>query len=113
MTTAGEKFINKDKSKFQKFKINIRVFNKVLFAIIIALSVYYIAGSNDLTVKGFKLQELKKRSKELRNQNSNLELEIMALGAYNNLGEKISKLNMVAVGKVEYISATDALVAKK
>ena len=89
------------------------MFNKVLFAIIIALFVYYIAGANGLTVKGFKLQELKKMSKELHEQNNNLELQVMALGAYDNLGEKISKLNMVAVGKVEYISVTDALVAKK
>jgi hypothetical protein len=113
MILDGKKFIEKGKLKTKKFKINIRIFNKVLFAIIIALFVYYIAGANDLTVKGFKLQELKKISKELGEQNNNLELQAMALGAYNNLGEKISALNMVAVGKVEYISALDALVAKK
>lgn len=113
MTLAGEKFIGRDKPKIKKFKLNLKIFNNFLFILIIALFVYYIAGANGLTVKGFKLQELKKMSKELRGQNNNLELEAMALGAYNNLGEKISKLNMVAVGKVEYISITDALVAKK
>lgn len=113
MTFDREKFINRDKPGIKKLRINIKMFNKALFAVIIALFVYYIAGTNDLTVKGFKLQELKKMSKELGEQNNNLELQAMALGAYNNLGEKISKLDMVAVGKVEYISAADALVAKK
>jgi hypothetical protein len=100
---------NKNKNK----KLNIRTLNKILATLIIILGVYYIAGINDLTVKGFELQKLKMRLADIKNDNNNLELQMMSLGSYNNLSERIKGLDMVAVGKVEYISTVGSVVAKK
>lgn len=96
-----------------KRKINLMTVNKILFTLIIVAGVYYIAGINDLTVKGFKLQELKKEAIKLKDSNNILETEAMSLGSNGNLSERIKKLNMVAVGKVEYLSQTDSFVAMK
>ncbi len=100
---------NKKKNK----KFSVKTFNKILFAIIIILGAYHIAGINDLTVKGFELQKLKIKSMEVKNDNNILESRIMSLGSYNNLSERIASLNMVAAGKVEYVSGASSFVAKK
>lgn len=99
--------------KNKKKRFNIKMFNKMLFALIIVLGVYHIAGINDLTVKGFELQELKLKAMEINNSNNNLELRIMSLGSYNNLSKRIASLNMVPAEKVEYISAASSFVAKR
>jgi cell division protein FtsB len=101
-----------DKNANRK-KINLRTINKLLFILIISAGVYYIAGINDITVKGFRLQELKKEVIKLKDSNSILEAEAMSLGSNGNLSERIKGLNMVAVGKVEYLSKTDSFVAMK
>lgn len=106
-------FYREKKFGSSKFKLNLRIFNNFLFILIVVLFVYYIVGVNDLTVKGFKLQELKKTQKEMEDGNNNLELKIMSLQSHNNLSEKIKKLDMVAVGKIDYISNASGYVAKK
>ncbi len=94
-------------------KFNIKIFNRILCVLIIILGVYHIAGINDLTVKGFELQKLKLKSMEIKDNNNNLESQIMSLGSYNNLRERIASLNMVSAEKVEYISGASSFVAKR
>ena len=101
--------MKKNKNKI----LNLKKFNQVVLILVIILGVYYIAGINDLTVKGFELQELKASAMEIEDNNNNLELRIMSLGSYNNLSERIADLDMVAVGKVEYISGASSFVAKR
>lgn len=113
MTINMERIINKNEAMPKKFKLDLKMFNKVLFFLIVVLFVYYIAGVNDLTVKGFRLQELKRAQKEMEDKNNGLELDIMSLKSHNNLSEKIKKLDMVAVGKIDYISTASGYVAKK
>lgn len=100
---------NKNKNK----RFSIKIFNKILFTVIIILGVYHITGINDLTVKGFELQKLKIKSMELKNSNNIFETRIMSLGSYNNLSKRIASLNMVEAGKVEYISGASSFVAKR
>ena len=102
----------KDKNK-KRSKLSFKIINRMMFLFIIVLGVYYVAGINDLTVKGFKLQELKIGSIETADENKDLELKIMSFESYNRLSEKIKELDMVAVGNVEYISGPDSVVAKK
>jgi len=97
----------------KKKKINIKMLNRALFALIVVIGLYYIAGINDLTVKGFELQRLKAKTIELKNDNNALETKIMALSSYNNLSERIASLDMVRAEKVEYVSGAGAFVAKK
>ena len=93
--------------------INLKMFNQIIFVLIIALGVYYVAGMNDLTVKGFKLQELKIGAQETADENTRLEQKIMSLKSNKDLSKRVGELDMVAVGNVEYISAISGAVAKK
>ncbi len=86
--------------------------NKFLFVLIITLGIYYVAAMNDLSVRGFKLQELKRETKDLDNSNKELELKIMSLGSYNNLSERVRALGMVSAGRAEYVMEGGGAVAK-
>jgi cell division protein FtsL len=104
---------NKKDKKNKRMKFNLKIFNQILFVLIIILGIYYVVGTNDLTVKGFKLQEFKVNLMEVGDENNNLELQMMSLGSYNNLSERIKKLDMVAVGHIEYISGVASAIAIK
>ena len=99
-----------------KIKFSFKILNKLIFSFIIISVLYYITGINDLTVKGFRLQELKTEVSKLQEENRNVKLKVMALESYSNLSERAKELNMVAMGEdVEYITVTAgaSVVAKK
>lgn len=97
----------------RKIKFNLTIFNKTLFILIIIIGVYYVAGANDLTVKGFKQQELKMKLKEVISANAGMEQEAMSLKSQKNLNVRVGTLGMVAVGDVQYVSESSSFVAKK
>lgn len=92
---------------------NLKNFNKAVFFAMIILSLYYIAGVNDLSIKGFALSELKQQKNKLAEANNKLELKALASSSYSNIKEKIGDLKMVAVGEVSYLTAGAEVVAKK
>lgn len=92
---------------------NLKNFNRAVFLIIIILSVYYIAGVNDLSIKGFALSELKQEKNKLVETNNTLELNALSLSSYASIKEKIKNLKMVAVGEISYLTAGSEIVAKK
>ncbi|MBI2459481.1 MAG: hypothetical protein HYV53_02930 [Parcubacteria group bacterium] len=93
--------------------LNLKNFNKALFFIIIILSVYYIAGANDLAIRGFALSELKQEKNKLAEANNRLELNGLTLSSYAGIKERIRDLKMVAVGEIGYLTAGAEAVAKK
>jgi hypothetical protein len=100
--------------KEKKIKIfTLKTFNKILFLFIIVAGVYYFTGINDLTVKGFKLQEVKQKINSLNEENKVMAQKATGLESYSNLSERVKTLNMVAVGSVDYITAESGVVAKK
>lgn len=103
----------KEEGRINKIRINIKIFNKLLYLAIIISSICYIGSANDLTVKGFELQKLKKDLISKQEENNKNELEVMSMNSYNNLNDRVKNLNMVAVGKVDYIEFSDTAMAKK
>lgn len=101
------------KQKLKRKIFSFKIFNKILFILIIASSVYYVKGINDLSVDGFRVQELKKDINTLSSENKECELKIADLESLNNLDEKIKKLNMVAAGEINYITSSIEVVAMK
>jgi len=99
--------------KNKKRTINLAAFNKILYILIIIFGVYYLIGVNDLSVKGFRLQESKNKINQLINENNKLELKTMSLQSYNNLSQKVKELNMVAVNEIDYLSGAAVIVVKK
>ncbi|MFH1822994.1 MAG: hypothetical protein ABH830_04830, partial [Patescibacteria group bacterium] len=84
----------------------------IIIIFIIIIGVFYLVTMNDLIVKGFKLQDLKKDIAIIKNENKDLELKVMALESLNNLHEKAAKLNMVAVGEVDYLTVFREVAAR-
>lgn len=92
---------------------NLKNANKILLFIIIIAGIYFVALTNDLSVKGFALNDLKIQRNRLAELNEKLELEAATLGSYGKVSKKISDLKMVAAGSIDYINAGQELVAKK
>ncbi|MBU0722330.1 hypothetical protein KKA93_02655 [Patescibacteria group bacterium] len=93
--------------------ITIKILNKVLLFAIIILGVYFIAGTNDLTIKGFALNDLKAQKNRLIQANNKLELNALSSSSYSNIKKRVSNLRMVAAGEVNYLIAGAEAVAKK
>ncbi|MBI4778886.1 hypothetical protein HY797_00345 [Candidatus Falkowbacteria bacterium] len=105
--------ISSQKFSIKKRPFNLKNANKALLLAIIILGVYYVAGTNDLTVKGFALSDLKAQKNKLIEANNKLELNILALSSYSNIKEKVGNLKMVAAGEISYLTAGSEAVAKK
>ncbi len=103
----------KENKKNTKIFFKLKYLNQCLFVLAAILSVYYVAATNDLSIKGFELNGLKKRINELSRENENFKLQTMSMESYNNLNERIAELNMVAVDEIAYISAENQVVVKK
>jgi len=105
-------FENKKSFNWKRL-FNLKNLNKAIFSVIIISLVYYVAGVNDLAIKGFALSELKQQKNKLVEANNKLELSALDSSAYSNIKNKVSSLNMVAAGEVSYITAGADMVAKK
>ncbi len=101
------------KSAIKKNILNLKNINKILLLAIIVLGVYYIAGMNDLAIKGFALSDLKVQKNKLIEANNKLELNALTLSSYSNIKEKVGNLKMVSAGEVSYLTAGAEAVAKK
>jgi len=94
-------------------RLNLKFVNIFLGSLIAIIGGYYLVNINDLTVKGFALRELKSEATILTSENLDSETKVMNLQSYNNLNEKVKKLNMVAVGEVEYLTINQTTLARK
>ncbi len=94
-------------------RLNLRLVNLFLGGILFLIGGYYLVNINDLTVKGFALRELKSEATILTSENLDKETKVMNLQSYGNLNEKVKKLNMVAVGEVEYLTVGQPTLARK
>lgn len=99
--------------KQKKIRINLKTANKLIFGLILVISVFYVAGVNDLTAKGFKLRDMKIKTKEIKNDNQSLETRLTDLSSYNGLGERVKMLGMVSVDSINYIEVNEGVVAMK
>lgn len=98
---------------FKRNVLNLKNLNKILFFLVIVLGIFYVAGANDLAIKGFALNDLKEQYTKIADENKKLELEAMALSSYNIVSHKVDNLKMVAVGEIDYINGSNEVVAKK
>lgn len=100
-------------NKIKNNNFNLNIFNSFLCLLIIAGGVYYVTIVNDLSAKSFKMQELKNEISCLENENNNFEAAIMSLNSFNNLKQKVERLDMVAVNEINYIHSSGAVVVNK
>lgn len=103
--------IQKTASRGRHF--NLKFFNLGVGLAVVVLGALYLFNINDLTVKGFALKNLKAQAASLSDEKMNNEEQVNALQSYYSLNARTGKLNMVAVGNIEYLSAANPVVAKK
>lgn len=97
--------------KLNIFKV--KIVNLLLVALILVSGSFYLAGINNLVVKGFELQKLKRQAQTLANENQEISARKVALESYHNIDSKLFDLNMVAIDKIDYLIATEDIVAKR
>lgn len=102
-----------DNEKKNHMRPGLKFINNFLAILILCSFVYFVISINDISVKGFILEDLKKQAVEFKEKNQNLELNIMEMEAYDNLIKRTEKLNMVKVDKIDYITVISGEMAKK
>ncbi|MCD4761826.1 hypothetical protein K8R32_02595 [bacterium] len=95
------------------FAVRLKLLSHLFIVMSALFIVAFIISINDLSIKGFVLQDLKFKVVELEEGNRELELLAMKLESYENISERAEKLSMIKVEKIEYITVTDEAVAKK
>jgi hypothetical protein len=98
---------------------NLRRKNALAIASILVLiglagaSCSYLLCMNDLSVCGFELRELKKKSEALSDEGGRLELEASRLDSLARIEEKMRGAGMVKADRVEYINLAPDSFAKR
>ncbi len=85
----------------------------MLACMIFVACIAYIVTINDLSIKGFILQDLKGQISQLEVDNEQYELSAMNLESYELINERAQKLGMVKVDDIKYVSVIDPAVAVK
>jgi len=85
--------------------------NKILVGMIFVACIGYITTINDLSIKGFILQDLKSDISQLEIDNEQHELKAMTLESYELINERAQKLGMVKVEDIKYVSVVGGAVA--
>ncbi len=94
-------------------RINVMFFKYLVFTLLIACGTYYIIGINDLSIRGFVINNLNSQIYSLENDNDFLEDKIMDLESFSSLDERIEELKMVKVDKIDYLNISEEVVAVK
>ena len=108
MTKTETKSIKKTNWKF----FNIKIINSCLLVVVILCGGFYMVSVNDLIIKGYELQELKKDYNKINEDTIEYELKILSLESNNNLSKRAEKLEMIAVEEMEFISVSGGVAMK-
>jgi hypothetical protein len=101
------------KSRVSKKNKTLSWLNATIVVCLAFSLIYYVVGVNDLTVKGFDLQEKEIQVRALALENENYQDMVMAKESLNNVKSRIDDLDLVAVEDINYITITNTTVAKK
>jgi hypothetical protein len=93
-------------------RINLKAVNTLVIAVVMLLGTYYLININELSVKGFILKELKSQSSLLETENVELQNKVSSLQSYDNVIARVSGLNMVSVGDMDYVSRNQMAMAR-
>ncbi len=94
-------------------RLNLKMLNLGIGALTFCLGVFYLINVSDLTVKGFALKELKTQISILSSEKLDNEEKINNLQSYYSLNSRTQRLNMVAIGEIDYLAVQNTVVARK
>ena len=93
-------------------KISLHHFNIGIVCLIVVAGMSYLIQINGLATKGYQISELEDKVAELKEFNSDLQMETLRLQSMGSIKDKVASLEMVAVDNVEYLSDAPVAVAK-
>lgn len=77
------------------------------------VGLFYLAQSNQITTKGYALQELQQQEDKAVSENERLQVEAARLESLNKAKSKAGDLSMVPVKELKYFSTTNLALANK
>lgn len=113
MTKSGQTFHRNIKAK--KIFGNLKKFYSlvVLVTLVFGALFVYLLEVNSIAAKGFKVRDLEKNIQLIEEENEKLEVAVVEMQATSRLVERIQKLGLVAVDKVEYFGGAGTVVAQR
>lgn len=106
----GKEKTEKANKRSRFVTLNLKV---VICGMVVLMGLTYLVQVNKVSTSGFAIQDLEQRVKELKKENAKLELEAARLESLNTIEERVQKLNLVSVEKVDYLEIPDSQLAQK
>jgi cell division protein FtsL len=111
------KFYNLNKLNTEKHTLNKKpkirrgsfIIYIVIFLIILS-SLAYVIQVNSIAVKGFKIEELRKRVNQLQMENEKLEIKVAEMQSMSKIEEVANQLGLVKSEKVEYLKGGSSMM---
>lgn len=109
----------KSPKKFQRLKrlmpamkTDIKTLNIIVAILIAVVGVGYLVEVNSLATRGYQIKDLETQLADLKQDQSDLQLDALSLQSMGTVSGKISGLDMVAAGQADYLSQTPVAVAR-
>lgn len=76
------------------------------------ISLFYLAQSNQITTKGYALQNLEQQKAKVVSENERLQVEAARLESLNKAKDKAKELSMVPMKELKYFSGSASLASR-
>jgi len=90
---------------------NVLFWNFAVAAVLLAVIVLNFIQTNKIIENNFKLTLFQKTLKEKQEQNQNLQMSVLQIHSLRGLGEKAKEMNLVSIGKTEYLETAPGFFA--
>ena len=84
-----------------------------LMAVVLILGVAYIARVTNAATTGYQINNLEKQINSLSQDIQKLEIKVAENCALSNIQNRLAATNMIAVSKVNYLSAIPTVMARR
>ncbi|MFH1598011.1 MAG: hypothetical protein ABIB97_02985 [Patescibacteria group bacterium] len=99
--------------KQKKFSVNANMLRLMIVSTVLALGIFYLVETNQVSTRGFELRNLQDKVDELNVQNEKLEVEAAEMKSMQRIEELSQELNLISGGPVLYLNTASAEVAAK
>lgn len=96
--------------KWLKVFYSSKLWTAMIFILLAGSLIVYIHQINSVSTAGLRLRKLEQRLEELKEQNRQLEVEIIEKRSLLNLYQEASKLGLVSQSNTEYLEAGERAV---
>ncbi len=93
-------------------KVGKRSLGFITIILFLILSLFYLAQTNQIATKGYKIRELEEKKAQELNKQESLKIEAARLRSIKEIQNNASNLEMVPATEINYVSP-DKSVAKK